>query len=124
MPPLVLGMSIAEPSVAFLAVHGRRGIARLIVGRHGLTQALHVLALVFHFSHHRRGYLLQIHKAIVPLPEESYFVYGDGIGFSNTIKTCTAVFTVAVLIRIGRQPSAVCVASLLSIAGAVSLMIW
>jgi hypothetical protein len=59
-----------------------------------------------------------------PLPEESYFVYGDGIDFSNTIKTCTAVFTVAVLIRIGRQASAACVASLLSIAGAVSLMIW
>jgi hypothetical protein len=55
---------------------------------------------------------------------ESYFVEGAGIDFSNTIKTCTARFTVAVLIRMGRQPSAACVASLLSIAGAVSLMIW
>jgi len=40
------------------------------------------------------------------------------------IKTCTAVFIVAVLIRIGRQPSAVRVASAISIAGAVSLIIW
>ncbi len=123
MPLFIFGMSIAEPPTACWAVNGRRIIAWLIVGRHGLTQALHVLALVFHFSHQRRGFLLQIREAIVPL-EESYFVYGDGIDFSNTIKTCTAVFTVAVLIRMGRQPSAACVASLLSIAGAVSLMIW
>jgi len=65
---------------------------------------------------------LQICKAIVPA-EDGYFAYGDLIGFSKTIKTCTAVFTVAVLIRMGRQPSAVRVASAVSIAGAVSLMI-
>ena len=61
--------------------------------------------------------------AITATVARSYFAYGDGIGFSKTIKTCTAVFTVVVLIRIGRQPSAVRVASAVSIAGAVSLMI-
>ena len=61
--------------------------------------------------------------AITAAAARSYFAYGDGIGFSKTIKTCTAVFTVAVLIRIGRQPSAARVASVVSIAGAVSFMI-
>ena len=65
---------------------------------------------------------MQIRKATVPA-EKVYFAYGDGIDFSKTIKTCTAVFTVAGLIRIGRQPSAVRVASAVSIAGAASLMI-
>jgi len=51
MPILVLGVSIAEPPPALRAVDGRREIARLIVRRHSLTQALYVLTLVFHFSH-------------------------------------------------------------------------
>lgn len=57
--------------------------------------------------------------------EESYFAYGAGIDFSKMMKTCTCRgTTVAVLIRIGRQPSADCAASAVSIAGAASLMIW
>jgi hypothetical protein len=62
---------VAEPPTACWAVNGRRIIAWLIVGRHGLTQGLHVFVLVFHFSHHWRGYLLQIRKAMVPCPKKT-----------------------------------------------------
>src|SRR5216683_594066 len=57
--------------------------------------------------------------------EESHFAYGAGIDFSKMMKTCTCPeATVAVLIRIGRQPFADSAASAVSIAGAASLMIW
>jgi len=57
MPLFVLGVGIAEPPAARRAVHSRRMIARLIIGRHGLTQALQLLALVVLFSHrHASGH--------------------------------------------------------------------
>jgi len=59
MPLFVFGMSIAEPSSAFRTVHGRRGVAWLIAGRHRLTQSLHVLVL-FHFSSSRRAAILNL----------------------------------------------------------------
>jgi len=46
MPFFVFSVGIAEPPSARSAVHGRRIIARLIVRRHSLTQALHILATV------------------------------------------------------------------------------
>jgi hypothetical protein len=51
MPLLILGVGIAEPPPARRAVHRRRIIARLIVGRHALTQALEVRALRFFYIH-------------------------------------------------------------------------
>jgi hypothetical protein len=51
MPPLILGVGIAEPPPARCAVHSRRITARLIVRRHALTQALRVRALCFLFFH-------------------------------------------------------------------------
>ena len=53
MPLLILGVGIAEPPPASRAVHRRRIIARLIVGRHALTQALEVRALRFFYVHWR-----------------------------------------------------------------------
>jgi len=44
MPLFILGVRVAEPSAAFRAMHGGRIIARLIVGRHSLAQALQVFA--------------------------------------------------------------------------------
>jgi hypothetical protein len=73
MPLLVLGMSITEPPVAFRAMHGRRVITRLIASETAWHKRP-TSSPVFHFSHHRRGYLLQIRKAIVSVPQESYFV--------------------------------------------------
>jgi hypothetical protein len=51
MPLFVFGVSIAEPSAALRAVHRRRIIARFIVRRHCLAQALHF------FFHRRLGLL-------------------------------------------------------------------
>jgi hypothetical protein len=44
MPLIVFGMSIAKPPAAFRAVYGRRIIARLVVRRHCLTQAVRMLS--------------------------------------------------------------------------------
>src|SRR6266481_6385428 len=51
MPLFVFSVSIAEPSSTLRAMQRRRIIARLVVGRHSLAQAPHVLALHFFFSH-------------------------------------------------------------------------
>ena len=47
MPLHILGVGITEPTPALRAVHSGRIIARLIVGRHCLAQALQILALYF-----------------------------------------------------------------------------
>jgi hypothetical protein len=49
MPLVILGMRIAEPFSTRVAMHRRRVIARLVVGRHSLTQALVVLFSFFHY---------------------------------------------------------------------------
>lgn len=51
MPLLIFGVDVAEPAAARHTVHRRRIIARLIVRRHALTQALRVRALRFFFIH-------------------------------------------------------------------------
>jgi hypothetical protein len=50
MPPIILGVGIAEPPPARRAVYSRLIIARLIVRRHPLTQALQIPAFVLPFS--------------------------------------------------------------------------
>ena len=45
MPLFVLGVLVAKPSLALVAVHRGREIARLIIGRYGLANT------VFRFSH-------------------------------------------------------------------------
>ena len=69
MPLLILGVGIAEPPPARRAVHSRRMIARLIVRRHALTQALQFRPLRFFFFHrhascrHSTRVLSQVHLA-------------------------------------------------------------
>ncbi len=54
MPIFVLSMCVAEPPFASRAVHRCRITARLIIGRHALTQALEVGAFLFvEFFEHR-----------------------------------------------------------------------
>src|ERR1700674_1622779 len=51
MPLFILSVGIAEPPPAGHAVHSRRIIARLIVRRHALTQALQDRVVPFFFFH-------------------------------------------------------------------------
>ena len=53
MPFFILGVRIAEPPPACRAVHGRRKIAWLIVGRHSLAQAFQVFAVASSSPHQR-----------------------------------------------------------------------
>ena len=56
MPLLILGVGIAEPPLARRAGHHRRIIARLIVRRHALTQALQARSLCFFFFHRHTSF--------------------------------------------------------------------
>ena len=67
---------------------------------------------------------LRTSKSLINFAIGGFYWKGEGIGFSKMMKTCTAVFIVAVLMRTGFHPSAVFVARVVSIVGAVSLMIW
>jgi len=83
MPLFVLGMSIAEPSPALPAVNGCWIIARLIVGRDCLAQALHF------FFHRRLGlYCSRRRLAVVPygkVPILSHYV--TEILFDRALRT-------------------------------------